>query len=222
MEEKQVWGTTKYDIIPGSHILFETVRAHIDLITNPHFGRMLFIDRVLQCSQSDEEIYHSALVDYAKPKGRVLIAGGAEGATAREVFKRSVSKVVMVDWDAELVAHMRSEPFSKGAFDNPLLELVSKDILSYLTGCGYFDTVIIDLLDPSTREEIEWLSSVCVLAFTQLNVGCTMAVNAGGDYAKMRALVALLNERCGVKPEYTASFVPSFQEIWYLIRICKV
>jgi spermidine synthase len=222
-EEIQTWGITHYNVERGSHVSVKTDKADIDIFTNPYFGRMLFIDGVLQSSEKDERIYHRTLVEYCRPKGRVLIAGGAEGATAREVFQYPVLKVDMVDWDKELVALMRSEIFCEGAFDTPLLEVIHEDIMKYLSkSSDLYDSAIIDLLDPHTEDDIKWLSSVCILAVTRLQPGGTLVLNAGGNYDVMVRLVHVLEENCLCKTDSKSIFIPSFQEIWYLIRICKV
>jgi len=224
-EELQPWGTTHYHIEKGSHISVKTAKAQVDLFTNPYFGRMLFIDGVLQSSEKDEKLYHQTLVGYCEPTGNTLIAGGAEGATAREVLANSynLSKVDMVDWDKELVAIMREEVFCQGAFDNPLLEVIHEDIMKYLTGaCDFYNSIIIDLLDPHTEDEIKWLSAVSVLAITRLHTGGTLVLNAGGNYDIMVRLVHVLEERTLCRTDYKVIFIPSFQELWYLIRICKL
>lgn len=86
--EKQPWGKTIYDCIPDTHLTFQTERAKVDLITNPWFGRMLFIDGVLQSCTGDEHLYHIPFTKEAfgfRPQNRILIAGSAEGALLREI-----------------------------------------------------------------------------------------------------------------------------------------
>lgn len=222
-EELQTWGVTHYYAEKDSHKSVKTDKAQVNIFTNPYFGRMLFIDGVLQSSEKDEKLYHQTLVEYCNPKGRVLIAGGAEGATAREVLKGNVSKVVMVDWDEELVGIMRNEIFCQGAFDNPLLEVIHEDIMKYLTKpSDLYNSIIIDLLDPNTEDEIKWLSAVSVLATTRLQPGGTLVLNAGGNYDIMVRLVHVLEEKSFCRTDYKTIFIPSFQELWYLIRICKL
>jgi len=74
------------------HLLEKTTRFQdIDIVDTPFFGRMLIIDGDVQSSEKDEFIYHEAMVHPAMllhphPR-RVLIMGGGEGATAREVLK---------------------------------------------------------------------------------------------------------------------------------------
>ena len=73
-----------------------------------NFGRALFLDGSIQSSEDDESLYHEMLVQPAmlrhlNPRD-VLIVGGGEGATLREVLvHRSVNSVTMVDIDREVV-----------------------------------------------------------------------------------------------------------------------
>jgi predicted membrane-bound spermidine synthase len=236
LDEVQPWGITQYTIIPGSHISFHTKRAKIDFITNPHFGRMLFIDGILQCAQADEHIYHEAIVESsnafaaasANPVAeaeaeavRVLIAGGAEGAVVRELLKYpNVQSITMVDWDEELVNHMRTESFAKGSFESPLLTIKHTDIIEFLTYTDeIFHTMILDLLDPQSNDEVKWLSAVTHLAFTHLAYGGTLVLNAGGNYERVFELKELVSKGNTYEIYEKEIFVPSFQEMWYLITV---
>jgi len=212
MKEVQPWGITEYTVLEGSRKSFNTEKASIDLITNPYYGRMLFIDGVLQSTSSDEKIYHGELVKNMGEPSRVLIAGGAEGALARQVLLGTVSKVVMVDWDEELVSAMRTEPFSGGAFDDPRLEVVHQDILEYLERSGSFDYILLDLLDPA---DTEWICNVCNKA---LEKSSSLCMNAGGDKDIVMEIMNRL-KRPGYYMTKRKISVPSFQQEWYLIDI---
>ena len=63
----------------------------VDVVELEGLGKALVIDGKLQSSLADEEWYHEALVHpvlLAHPCPRhVLVLGGGEGATAREVLK---------------------------------------------------------------------------------------------------------------------------------------
>src|SRR4051812_30346362 len=71
------------------------------------FGRCLILDGEMQSAQLDEFIYHECLVQPAmilhkKPQD-VLILGGGEGATVREILRHpSVKRATMVDIDGEV------------------------------------------------------------------------------------------------------------------------
>lgn len=213
MKEVQPWGITEYTVLEGSRKSFNTEKASIDLITNPYYGRMLFIDGVLQSTSSDEKIYHGELVKNIGEPSRVLIAGGAEGALARQVLLGTVSKVVMVDWDEELVDAMRSEPFAGGAFEDPRLEIIHEDIVEYIKDAEEFDYILLDLLDPD--DDVDWLIKVCELCLKKTNSLC---MNAGGNWETVKTIIHHLEKdgRYIIKRKIN---VPSFQQDWYLIEI---
>jgi predicted membrane-bound spermidine synthase len=211
MREVQRWGVTEYSSY--DHKSFKTRRAAIDLISNPYYGRMLFIDGVLQSATSDERIYHGELIKNIADAKTVLIAGGAEGALAKQVLSGSVSKVVMVDWDEELVDAMRSEPFAGGAFEDPRLEIIHEDIVDYIKGAENFDYILLDLLDPD--DDVDWLIGVCELCLKKTSSLC---MNAGGNWETVKTIIHHLEKegRYIIKRKIN---VPSFQQEWYLIEI---
>ena len=118
-------------------------------------GVCISLDGDIQSCESDEGIYHESLVHpamLAHPNPQtVLIMGGGEGATAREVLRhKSVKKVVMVDIDEEFVELCKEHIPSWGAdaFADERLELLYMDINVYLKECKEkFDIVIGDLID---------------------------------------------------------------------------
>lgn len=120
------------------------------------FGLVLFLDGYAQSSEYDEFIYHESLVHpamitHSNPK-KVLVIGGGEGATIREVLKHdTVERVVMVDIDRELVelAKKYLSKWHMGAFDDPRVELVFTDGKEYIENSREkFDVIILDLTDP--------------------------------------------------------------------------
>ncbi len=118
-------------------------------------GVCISLDGDIQSCESDEAMYHEALVHPAmlthpNPK-TVLIMGGGEGATAREVLRhKSVKKVVMVDIDKEFVELCKKHipSWGEAAFSDPRLEVLYIDINEYLQNSKEkFDVVIGDLID---------------------------------------------------------------------------
>jgi len=120
------------------------------------FGRCLVIDNDLQSCENDEFIYHEALVHpamilHGKPR-RVLILGGGEGATLREVLKyRTVEKVTMVDIDSSVIEISKRylPKMSAGAFNDKRTDVVIGDARVYLEETReQFDVIISDLSSP--------------------------------------------------------------------------
>ena len=82
--------------------------THVEMVERPNWGVACYMNNAIQSCELDEAIYHEALVHPAmacvyQPK-RVMIIGGGEGATAREVLKwPTVEQVDMYEWDQEVV-----------------------------------------------------------------------------------------------------------------------
>ncbi|MCD6568442.1 MAG: polyamine aminopropyltransferase [Dehalococcoidia bacterium] len=134
----------------------QTRYQSVEIIDTDSFGVCLVLDGKVQSSSCDEFIYHEALVHPAmlahpRPE-KVMIAGGGEGATLREVLAHStVRKAVMVDIDEEEVGICRRflPSFHQNSFDDPRAELCFSDARKYLEESREkFDVIIIDLVDP--------------------------------------------------------------------------
>ena len=162
----------------------------IDVVDTLAHGRMLFLDGIAQSAESDELIYHEMLVHpalFSLPRPRsVLVIGGAEGATIREVLRHpTVERVVMVDIDAELVEVCRTHlpQWHRGSFDDPRVELVIGDGRRYMADAREsFDSVILDLSDPEAGSPAQLLFTreFYRLVRDRLNPGGTVSVQGEG------------------------------------------
>lgn len=137
----------------------------VEICDTELWGRMLITDGRIQSAQLDEHIYHEALVHpsmvvHPKPE-KVLILGGGEGATLREVLKHpTVKKAIMVDIDRELVEickkHLPS--FHKNCFKDKRARLLFTDGIQYIEKTKeMFDVVICDLSDPIEGNQVCYL-----------------------------------------------------------------
>ncbi len=139
----------------------------IEVLDTEAFGRCLVLDGRVQSTEAEEFIYHEALVHPAMvthPDPRtVLILGGGEGATLREVLRhRTVERVVMVEIDPQVVEICRRylPEWSDGAFDDPRVTLIIDDAARYLQEKeDRFDVIICDLTDPIPGTPAEGLAS---------------------------------------------------------------
>jgi spermidine synthase len=160
----------------------------IKLVETVPFGLGLFLDGYPQTFESDERVYHEALVHPAMilsghPE-TVLIVGCAEGCSLREIVKyQSVSSITMVDIDSELVEFARKELtiWNHGSFADPRVKLLFGDIHQLLPSLSTFDVILLALGDPLapqaaksffTEEFFQELSS-------HLNKGGVLCTQAG-------------------------------------------
>ena len=127
----------------------------VAVLRTPAFGKMLVLDGDTQSSQADEKIYHESLVHpalaAAAARREVLILGGGEGATLREVLRHpDIARCTMVDIDGEVVelAKRFLPEWSDGAFEDLRANVIIGDALAYLKQPGTFDAIISDLTEP--------------------------------------------------------------------------
>ena len=149
-DDFHVWGMTK--TLVATRTQFQEVAIH----EAKALGRCLLLDDRIQSGALDEWIYHEALVHpvmttHPQPR-QVLILGGGEGATLREVLRHpTVEQATMVDIDGELIDFCREHlaDWHKGAFDDRRASLIVGDAKKYLAETDRrFDVIIADLTDP--------------------------------------------------------------------------
>ncbi len=161
----QPGGGVGYTVYTVKRVLYHKRSRYQDVmvVEVDGLGKALVLDGLLQSSEVDEYIYHEALVHPAmtvhpNPQ-RVLILGGGEGATLREVLKhKTVKEAVMVDIDADVIEVARKylPEWHQGAFDDPRARVVVMDGLAYVEEAvkrgEHFDVVVMDLTDPYGSE----------------------------------------------------------------------
>lgn len=140
------------------HVVYsgQSQYQRIDIVDTRLHGRMLFLDGVGQSAERDEFIYHELLVHpamFSHPNPQsVLIIGGAEGATLREVLRhKTVKRAIMVDIDGELIEICKKylPQWNAGSFDDPRVEIIVDNGRKYVENTTeQFDVIIVDLSDP--------------------------------------------------------------------------
>ena len=143
----------------------ETKYQRVKVIESHSLERCLILDDYLQSSTRDEHIYHEMLVHPASVlhggPSCVVVIGGGEGATAREVLRwRSVEEVLMFEIDAEVVELCRKylPELSEGVYEDARLRLRIADGREALGGLedGSVDLIVVDVTDP-TRDGASYL-----------------------------------------------------------------
>lgn len=80
----------------------------IEVLKSDFFGHILTIDGDLMLTERDEFIYHEMIVHvpmaYVPTASRILVVGGGDGGSARQLLRReSVERVTVVELDEEVV-----------------------------------------------------------------------------------------------------------------------
>lgn len=208
----------------------KTAFQEMYIVQSGAYGKGLVLDGKWQSSTGDEFLYHEALVHpgmivHPQPK-KVLVLGGGEGATIREVLRwETVEKVKMVDIDGEVVEACKQHlpEMHQGAFDDPRTELVIGDALAVLDQSEeQWDVVISDLSDPIeegpsfklfTKEFFEKVDRVLAPDGKFILQAGPVASPYISTHAKLFNTLKTVFEQ---NVSYT-TFVPTYGEPWSLI-----
>ncbi len=125
------------------------------IVDTIEYGRMLLLDGAVQTAVGDEFIYHEMITHvplcaYPDPK-RVVVIGGGDGGTIREILKHdSVESAVLVEIDEAVVRLSRRYlPEISHSLDDERVNLIIDDGIEYIRNSqDEFDVVIVDSTDP--------------------------------------------------------------------------
>ncbi|MBN2200031.1 MAG: polyamine aminopropyltransferase [Candidatus Aminicenantes bacterium] len=148
---------------PSSGIFFQAGRvlhsgrsAHqnIEVIENAAFGRILFLDGLVQTTERDEYFYHEmlahpALTTHPDPR-TVLIIGGGDGGLLRQCLAYPLERVVLCEIDPDVIEVSRAYfPWLEAGLQDRRVELVLSDADEF-TGRTKesFDVILVDSSDP--------------------------------------------------------------------------
>jgi spermidine synthase len=207
----------------------------VDMIQHPVWGSFCFMDDTIQSCEADERTYHEALVQPAihsvKKRDRVLIIGGGEGATAREVLKwPDVKQVDMYEWDRDVVRLFQTAypQWAKGAWLDSRLTLYYEDIFDAIRRppSQRYDVVIIDLFDPEEESIMQWYTLLMNLpqwVHPESAIVMYAGVNEPGlhpqPYRRLKGILEYYDEWRGIKAKLVSLnltitpykvFIPSF------------
>ncbi|MBR1753724.1 polyamine aminopropyltransferase [bacterium] len=118
-------------------------------------GKILTLDDLMMTTEGDEFFYHEMIthipmMNHKEPK-TVLVIGGGDGGTVREVLKHdTVEKVVLCEIDGMVIEVCKKYlPTIACQLDNPKCEILVEDAIEYIKDKkDMFDIVLIDSTDP--------------------------------------------------------------------------
>src|SRR5262245_53079105 len=210
----------------------DTAFQHVLIFESKEYGTMLVIDGETQSAEDDEHVYHEALVHPALSRhpspGQILIVGGGEGATLREVLRhRSVERAVMVDIDGELVdlARQYLHDWHRGSSDDPRVQLVIADGVEFLARTSdRFDVAFVDVCDYVEGTAVAQIYTPAFLASlaSVLNPGGVTVIQGGelgrDEYQSHVALAKLVKAQFGL-PTTCSTFIGSFWSEWSFLVV---
>jgi spermidine synthase len=127
----------------------------IDVYDTVPFGKMLVHDDVIMVTEFDEAHYHEMIVHvalnvHANPR-QVLVIGGGDGGTLREVLKhKQVQTAHLCEIDGQVIEICKKHfPNLSCSFDDPRVEVFLEDGAEFVKKReNFYDVIIVDSSDP--------------------------------------------------------------------------
>ena len=187
-----------------------TEHQHLVIFENARMGRVMALDGVIQTPEADEFIYHEMLTHVPilahGLARRVLIIGGGDGGMLREVAKhRDVESITMVEIDGTVVEMCKEflPEHSKGAFDDPRLNLVIDDGMRFVaTTEEKFDVIISDSTDPIGPGEVLFSENFYQACRRCLNDGGILVTQNGTPFMQLTEVQTTAKRMAGLFPDW--------------------
>jgi len=195
------------------------------------YGKMLAIDNMIMCTERDEFHYHEMLVHPALQlhgkAEKVLVIGGGDGGTIREVLRYpNVKEVTMVEIDDVVIkASKEWLPQVSCEFNNPRLKLIVGDGIEFVkkSAANAYDVILIDGSDPVGPAEGFFTVDFYHHAEKALKAGGILAAQGESPMFHTKAFIGLhhcLKEVFGNKNAYPLLFyVPSYPSGMWSIQL---
>lgn len=127
----------------------------VEVVETKGHGRLLLIDGMTMVSERDEFVYHEMIAHvplflHPRPR-RVLVIGGGDGGTVREVLRhQTVERCVLVEIDALVVEASRKYlPLTAGKLSDRRAVVRIEDGVKFVRETTErFDVVIVDSTEP--------------------------------------------------------------------------
>ena len=143
-------------IRPKKHLHSERSSfQQIDFYQTETFGTVFTLDGLIMVTQKDEFAYHDMICHPAfavRPEiKKVLIIGGGDGGTAREVLRYPNVEIDMIEIDQRVVDLCQQYlPQTAQSYQSNRLNLQCRDGLAYVaeTASNTYDLILVDSTDP--------------------------------------------------------------------------
>ena len=198
--------------------------------SDSELGRVLTLDDLMMTTEGDEFCYHEMIVhvplmNHKNPQN-VLIIGGGDGGTVREVLKHdTVKRVVLCEIDKMVVDACRKYlPTISCGLSDPRVEILYEDAIEYIKDKrNEFDVVLIDSTDPMGPGEGLFTEEFYTNVKNSLKEGGIVAAQSESPVAfkeDVKKMYTLLHKVFPICKAYTSN-IPSYPGGYWAWAFCS-
>jgi spermidine synthase len=203
---------------------------NIEVYKSKELGNILVLDKNAMMSEKDEFIYHEMLshvpiCTHREPK-KVLIIGGGDGGTAREVLRHPDLEVDMVEIDREVVEVSKKFFPDNGDWDNERLNLVIADGVKFIAEAEdkSYDIILVDSTDDKNQASGLFESAFYAQANRVLKDDGLIAVQGSSyfvDIEQHKSILKRMGSLFGIVMPYRYEMLTYPGVVWNFILASK-
>jgi len=228
LNNKDIWIEEKLEIKNGSALKIKIIKSlekiksefqDIEIVKSESFGKILLIDGVIMLTEADEFCYHEMIVHVplcVHPKAqKVLVIGGGDGGTVREILKHdSVNEVDVCEIDEKVIeTSKRHFPYLANSFDDPKVKIFCEDGNKFIKERkNEYDLIIVDSSDPIGPAEVLFRREFYEAMYQALKNNGIVVTQAESFFYHQKIIKSLFSfiKEIYPIPEYYYTLVPTY------------
>ncbi|MCJ7657066.1 MAG: polyamine aminopropyltransferase [Candidatus Atribacteria bacterium] len=228
MNNKDIWIEDTLEIKNGRALkikitkFLEKIKSEfqeIEVVESESFGKILLIDGVIMLTEADEFCYHEMIAHVPlcvhKKAQKVLVIGGGDGGTVREILKHdNVKEVDVCEIDEKVIEiSKRHFPYLANSFDNPKVKIYCEDGNEFVKAHkNEYDIIIVDSSDPIGPAEVLFRKEFFEAMFQALKDDGIVVTQAESFFYHSEIIKSLFSFIRDIYPisEYYYTLVPTY------------
>lgn len=187
----------------------------VKVIETEAYGKMLTLDGYVMITETDEFVYHEMIshvpVAYHKDPKDILVIGGGDGGTVRELVKyQGVESVTLCEIDKMVVDASREFfPEVASELDNPKVTVKIGDGIDFVKNQeNKFDIILVDSTDPIGPGEGLFTKEFYKGVARALRPGGIVALQSESPWYKKELLMRIQNNVASAFPHIKPYVAP--------------
>jgi spermidine synthase len=228
LNNKDIWIEEKFEIEKGRALKIKIKKSlekikskfqEIEVVESESFGKILLIDGVIMLTEADEFCYHEMITHVplcVHPKAqKVLVIGGGDGGTVREILKHdNIKEIEVCEIDEKVIEiSKRHFPYLANSFNDPRVKIYCEDGNKFIKAHkNEYDIIIVDSSDPIGPAEVLFRREFYEAMFQALKDDGIVVTQAESFFYHseiIKSLFSFIKEIYPI-PEYYYTLVPTY------------
>jgi len=228
LNNKEIWIEEKLEIKNGRALKVRITKSlekiksefqEIEVVESDAFGKILLIDGIIMVTESDEFCYHEMIAHvplcvHTKAQ-KVLVIGGGDGGTVREILKHdNIKEVEVCEIDEKVIEVSKKHfPYLANSFNDPKVKIFCEDGNKFIKAKkNEYDIIIVDSSDPIGPAEVLFRREFYEAMYLALKDDGIVVSQAESFFYHQKIIKSLFSFIKNIYPisEYYYTLVPTY------------